>query len=43
MAYVGMSINACTALTGKPEGKRPRRNHRHRCEDNMNINFKETG
>jgi hypothetical protein len=28
---------------GRPEGKRPLRRHRRRCEDNIKMDLRETG
>jgi hypothetical protein len=30
-------------LVGRPEGKRPLRRHRHRWEDNIKMDLRETG
>jgi len=30
-------------LVSKPEGKKPLRRHRHRWEDNIKMDLKETG
>jgi hypothetical protein len=35
--------NAYRVFMGKPEGKRPLGRHRHRWEDNININLREIG
>jgi len=35
--------NAYNALVGKPEGKRPLRRSRHRREDNIRMDLRETG
>jgi hypothetical protein len=35
--------NACRVLVGKPERKRPLGRHRRRWEDNIKMDFKETG
>jgi hypothetical protein len=35
VAHIGEMRNACRNLAGKPEGKRPRRRHRRKWEDNI--------
>jgi hypothetical protein len=35
--------NAYTNLVGKPEGKRLLAGHRHRCDDNIEMDLRETG
>jgi hypothetical protein len=43
IAYKGEMRIRYKVLVGKPEGKRPLRRCRHRCEDNINMGFKEIG
>jgi hypothetical protein len=43
VAWMGMKRNACRALVGKPDGKRPLGGHRHRWEDNIEMDLREIG
>ena len=43
MARMGERRGVCTALVGKPEGKRPLGTHRRRWEDNIKMDFQEVG
>jgi hypothetical protein len=40
---MGVKINACRILVGKPEGKRPRGKPRRRLKDNIKMDLKEIG
>jgi hypothetical protein len=40
---MGEMRNAYSILIGKSEGKRPLGKHRHRWEDNIRIDLRETG
>jgi hypothetical protein len=40
---MGEKWNACRALAGKPEGKRPLGRPRHRWKDNIKVDFSEIG
>jgi hypothetical protein len=41
VASMGEKRNAYRILVGKPEGKRPLGTHRHRREDNINMDLRE--
>jgi hypothetical protein len=38
---MGEERNSYRILVGKPEGKRPLRRHRRRCEDNIKMDLRE--
>jgi hypothetical protein len=40
---MGEKRNAYRFLVGKPEGKKPLRTPRHRCEDNIRMDHREIG
>jgi hypothetical protein len=35
--------DVCRVLVGKPKGKRPLERHRHRWDDNINMDLREKG
>jgi hypothetical protein len=39
VAHMGERRGANRGLVGKPEGRRPLGRPRHRCEDNIKMNF----
>jgi hypothetical protein len=43
VARMGEEMNAYKVLMGKPEGKRPRERPRHRWEDGIRMDLRETG
>jgi hypothetical protein len=43
VARTGEGRGVHRVLAGKPEGKRPLGRPRHRCEDNIKMDLKETG
>jgi hypothetical protein len=40
---MGKKRNAYRVLVGKPKGKRPLGRSRHRCEDNIEMDRRDTG
>jgi hypothetical protein len=42
-ARIGAKRNADGILVGRPKGKRPLGKHRHRWEDNIKMDLRDTG
>jgi len=43
VAHTGEMGNEYNILVGKPKGKRPLGRPKHKCEDNVTLNLKQTG
>jgi hypothetical protein len=43
VARMGEERKVCRVVAGKPEGKRPLRSLRHRCDDGIRMDLKEIG
>ena len=43
VAYMGEGRGMYSVLVGKAEGKRPLERHRHRWEDNIEMDLREVG